>query len=183
MTENRGQSAERQRTHSWEDPRAVAAWADGRSGLEILSAVVEGAIAPPPFAGMLGVDLISVSEGSATFALTPAEHHYNTLGTVHGGVLSTLLDSAAGCAVHTMLPPGDAYTSLDLTVKFLRPVSLLTGRLTCTGSVEHLGRRTALARAAITDTQGQLVATALSSCLIMREQKPGPGLRGGPPNP
>jgi uncharacterized protein (TIGR00369 family) len=87
---------------------------------------------------------------------------------VHGGVFATLLDSACGCAVHTRLPAGVFYTSLDLTVKFLRPVSVATGTITAVGSVVHLGRRTALAEARLLDAEGRVCATATSSCLIMR---------------
>jgi len=115
--------------------------------------------------GKLGAGL-SVEEGSVTFYLDPQEFHYNPLGTVHGGIISTMLDSAAACSVHTTLPAGIAYTSLDLNVKFLRAVTIASGRLTCTGQVLQKGRRTALAEARMTDAKGRLVAHATSSCLI-----------------
>jgi uncharacterized protein (TIGR00369 family) len=85
---------------------------------------------------------------------------------MHGGVISTLLDTAAACSVHTTLPVGVGYTSLDLTVKFLRPITIASGRLTCTGSVLQRGRRTALAEARLVDGRGKLAAHATSSCLI-----------------
>ena len=109
---------------------------------------------------------MEVEEGSVTVYLDPQEFHYNPLGTVHGGVLSTLLDTAAACSVHTTLPAGVGYTSLDLNVKFLRPVTVASGRLTCQGAVLQRGRRTALAEARLTDAAGRLVAHATSSCLI-----------------
>ncbi len=85
---------------------------------------------------------------------------------MHGGVISTLLDTAAGCAVHSTLAVGEGYTSLDLTVKFLRPVTVESGLLTCEGTVIQRGRRTALAQAQLSDEQGRLVAHATSSCMI-----------------
>jgi uncharacterized protein (TIGR00369 family) len=97
-----------------------------------------------------------------------AAFHYNPLGSVHGGVISTLLDTAAACAVHTTLAVGELYTSVDLTVKFLRPVTVDSGLLTCEGTVIQRGRRTALAQAQLSDESGRLVAHATSTCLIMR---------------
>ena len=114
---------------------------------------------------------MEVEEGSVTVHLDPQEFHYNPLGTVHGGVLSTLLDTAAACSVHTTLPVGVGYTSQDLNVKFLRPVTIASGRITTRGTVLQRGRRTALAEARMTDAQGRLVAHATSSCLIFE----GPG--------
>jgi uncharacterized protein (TIGR00369 family) len=92
--------------------------------------------------------------------------HYNPLGLVHGGVIATLLDSAAGCAVHSVLPAGTGYTSLDLTVKYLRPVTAETGRILATGAVISRGSRTALAQAKLTDKRDRLLAHATSSCMI-----------------
>jgi uncharacterized protein (TIGR00369 family) len=100
------------------------------------------------------------------FSLEPAEHHYNPIGSVHGGVFATLLDSAAGCAVHSTLPAGVGYTSVDLNVKFLRGMTTDTGRVTCEGRVVHGGRRMVLAEATLTDGSGRLLATATSSCLV-----------------
>ena len=98
--------------------------------------------------------------------MSPTEFHYNPLGSVHGGVIATLLDTAAGCAVHTTLPAGFGYTSLDLTTKFLRPVTVGSGELRCEGTVVHRGRTTALAEARLFDARGRLVAQATSSCLL-----------------
>jgi uncharacterized protein (TIGR00369 family) len=95
-----------------------------------------------------------------------AEFHDNPLGGVHGGVISTLLDTAAGCAVHSTLGAREGYTSLDLSVKFLRPVTVDSGLLGCEGTVISRGRRTALAEARLTDGQGRLVAHVTSSCMI-----------------
>ena len=158
----------RTRTVSWEDPLVTASNGIGISGLEFMQSVISGAQPPPPIAQTLGFRLESVEPGKAVFALDPAEYHYNPIGSVHGGVYATLLDSAAGCAVHTMLPAGVRYTSLDLSVKFLRMVTVDSGVVRCTGTVTHLGRRTALAEARLHDAGGKLLATATSSCMIIR---------------
>jgi uncharacterized protein (TIGR00369 family) len=116
----------------------------------------------------LGGRLESVEPGTAVFTMTPSESHYNPIGSVHGGVYATLLDSAAACAVHSKLPAGVGYTSLDLSVRFLGAISVDTGPVRCTGTVIHLGRRTALAEARLTSGSGKLLATATSSCLIIK---------------
>jgi uncharacterized protein (TIGR00369 family) len=115
---------------------------------------------------MTGIEPVDVGEGWITFALQPHEMHYNPLGTVHGGVIATLLDSATGCAVHSVLPAGKGYTSLDLTVKYLRPVTAETGRVTATGTVLSRGSRTALAEARLTDGRDHLLGYATSTCMI-----------------
>ena len=156
----------RERTFSWDDPVAIARAGAGLSGIEFLTAITEGKIPPPPLMRTLDFDGSSFSEGRAVFRLTPREFHYNPLGTVHGGVFATLLDSAAGCAVHSTLPAGVGYTSVDLNVKFLRGMTTDTGRVTCEGRVVHGGRRMVLAEATLTDGSGRLLATATSSCLV-----------------
>jgi uncharacterized protein (TIGR00369 family) len=87
---------------------------------------------------------------------------------VHGGVLTTLLDSAMGCAIHAMLPTGSRYTTLELKVNFLRRVTTETGRIRCEGSMIHLGRTVATAEARIVDGEGRLVAHATTTCLVTR---------------
>jgi len=158
----------RERVHTWSDPLATAAAAVGVDGITFLRKLADGDLPAPPIGSTLGMELDSVEEGRVVFALTPAEFHFNPIGSVHGGVYATLLDSAAGCAVHSLLPAGARYTSLDLTVKFLRPLDTSTGRVTCTGTVIHMGGRTALAEARIVDGAGRLCAYASSSCLIIR---------------
>jgi uncharacterized protein (TIGR00369 family) len=164
----------RERTFSWADPVAIARAGAGMSGAEFFAAIGSGAIPAPPVMRALDFEGIAFGEGRAVFRLTPQEFHYNPLGTVHGGVFATMLDSACGCAVHTLLPVGVFYTSLDLSVKFLRPVTVATGPITAEGSVVHLGRRTALAEARITDAAGKLYVTATSSCLLLRPEQPEP---------
>jgi uncharacterized protein (TIGR00369 family) len=158
--------SERSRTYSWTDPAEHASLIGTRSGFELLRAMSTGELPAPPVMHLLDMAGLEVEEGSVTVHLDPQEFHYNPLGTVHGGVLSTLLDTAAACSVHSTLPAGVGYTSLDLTVKFLRPVTVASGRLTTRGAVLQRGRRTALAEARMTDAQGRLVAHATSTCLI-----------------
>lgn len=100
------------------------------------------------------------------FRCVPAKEHYNPIGSVHGGLYATLLDSAAACSVHSTLPQGMAYTSLDLSVKFLRPVNAATGPIRAVGVVRSRGRRTALAEAELLDVGDLLLAHATSSCLL-----------------
>jgi uncharacterized protein (TIGR00369 family) len=156
----------RTRTFSWADPAQHASLLGSRSGLELMRAMGSGELPPPPIMNLIDLAGMEVGEGRVTFYLDPQEFHYNPLGGVHGGIISTMLDSAAGCSVHTTLPAGIGYTSLDLNVKFLRPITVATGRLTCTGTVLQSGRRTALAEARLTDGKGRLLAHATSSCLL-----------------
>jgi len=160
------QTQERTRTFGWTDPAEHAAMFGRLSGLEILQAMARGDFPPPPIMQLIDVAALEAEEGSVTVRLDPQEFHYNPLGTMHGGVISTLLDTAAACSVHSTLPAGIGYTSLDLSVKFLRPVTLATGRIACTGSVVQKGRRTALADARLTDSDGRLLAHATSSCIL-----------------
>ena len=138
------------------------------TGLEQLEAMRDGTLPHPPIMDTLGLTDLHPEAGRVVVEMPAAEFHYNPLGGVHGGVISTLLDTAAACAVHTTLAVGEFYTSLDLTVKFLRPVTVDSGLLTCEGTVIQRGRRTALAQAQLTDGAGKLVAHATSTCLIMR---------------
>lgn len=122
----------------------------------------------PPIATTLGFGVEEVEEGRVVFTMEPAEFHFNPIGSVHGGVFATLLDSAAGCAVHSALPAGARYTSPDLSVKFLRGLGAGSGPVRCEGLVIHMGSRTALAEARLFDGAGRLCAHATSSCLIFR---------------
>ena len=162
----------RDRSYAWDDPAPAAAAARDLDGLAFLQAILDGNLPGPPVARTLDFTPVSAQPGEVVFEFTPAEFHYNPIGSVHGGVLATLCDSACGCAVQSMLPAGSFYTSLDLSVKFLRPVTSATGRMTCGGTVTHLGSRSALAQARLTDARGKLFAHATSSCMIFRPAQP-----------
>ncbi|CAL9632467.1 PaaI family thioesterase [Streptomyces sp. enrichment culture] len=156
----------RTRTYEWQDPGITAAAVGRGSGLELLRDILAGELPPPPIAATLGFTLDEVEHGRAVFSLEPGEEHYNPIGSVHGGVYATLLDSAAGCAVQSLLPAGMGYTSLDLSVKFLRRVTLDTGRVRAVGRVVNSTRQTALAEATLVDEKDRLLAHATSSCLL-----------------
>jgi uncharacterized protein (TIGR00369 family) len=157
----------RSKTTTWYDPAATVTLGAGLSGLEFMRALSRGAIPPPPIARLLGMWATKVDVGLVVFACTPDESAYNPIGLVHGGLMATMADSAAGCAVHTTLEAGAGYSSIDITVNFLRPVTLASGTLVATGRVVKPGRRVAAAAVEIVDGAGKLVATASSSCLIM----------------
>ncbi|MEV3908156.1 PaaI family thioesterase [Streptomyces canus] len=156
----------RTRTYQWEDP-AISAEAAGRmAGIDFLREVQAGRLPPAPISRTVDFALDEVEPGRAVFSLTPGEEHYNPIGSMHGGVFATLLDSAAGCAVQSLLPQGMAYTSLDLTVKFLRRVTVDTGPVRAIGTVVNKGRQTALAQAQLVDAKDRLLAHATSSCML-----------------
>ncbi|MEV5314708.1 PaaI family thioesterase [Streptomyces sp. NPDC052610] len=156
----------RSRTYEWEDPATSAAAVGRGTGLDFLRDVVAGRLPAAPLAATLGFTLDEVDHGHAVFSLLPGEEHYNPIGSMHGGVYATLLDSAAGCAVQSTLPQGTGYTSVDLAVKFLRPVTVDTGRVRAVGTVLNGGRRTALAEARLLDEKDRLLAHATSTCMI-----------------
>ncbi|MFE1288343.1 PaaI family thioesterase [Streptomyces sp. NPDC058751] len=156
----------RSRTYDWEDPAVTAAAVARHSGLDFLREMQAGRLPAPPISATLGMTLEEVEHGRVVFSLVPGEEHYNPIGSVHGGIFATLLDSAAGCAVQSVLPRGTGYTSLDLNVKFLRPVTVDTGRVRAVGTVLNSGRRTALAQAELFDESDRLLAHTTSSCLL-----------------
>lgn len=162
---------ERTRTHSWDDPMATARGMAGRSGLEFLTALAAGELPMPPIMSTLGYEGLEVGPGWARFSLTPAEHQYNPIGSVHGGVIATLLDSALGCAVHSTLPAGQGYTTVDLQVTFVRPLTASTGPVRCEGRVIHVGSRVGTAEARITDADGKLYAHGTTTCLIFKVEQ------------
>lgn len=156
----------RTRTYEWEDPAVTASGVGLASGLDSLREIQAGRIPRAPIGATLGISLDEVDEGRVVFSLIPGEEHYNPIGSVHGGVYATLLDSAAGCAVHSTLPLGMGYTSIDLAVKFLKPIKVDTGRVRAIGTVVSRGRQTALAEARLVDARDRLLAHATSSCML-----------------
>ena len=160
----------RERTFEWDDPTPLWKQASALSGLESLRLMISGELPPPPMARLMDIRLVAVEHGMAVFASTPGEYHYNPLGSVHGGFGATLLDSAMGCAVHSTLGTGDGYTTLELKINFLRPLTHATGLVRGTGTVIHAGRTTALAEGKIEDAAGKIYAFATSTCLIRRKE-------------
>jgi uncharacterized protein (TIGR00369 family) len=138
------------------------------SGLEFIAAVRDGDLPPAPIQDLLGFDLVESSEGRTVFALLPEERHYNPIGAVHGGVAATLLDSAMGAAVHTTLPLGSAYSTLETKFNLVRAITADTGEIRAEGVVIHRGRRVATAEGRITRaSDGKLLAHGTSTCLVI----------------
>jgi uncharacterized protein (TIGR00369 family) len=138
----------------------------GKTGLEIMQAMLAGELPFPHIADTLDFSLVEVGPGRAVFQGTPQLKHYNPLGTVHGGWYATLLDSALGCAVHTLMPAGRAYTTAELSVNIVRAASHKTGPLRAIGNVIHCGRQLATAEARIVGPDGKLYAHATTTCLV-----------------
>jgi uncharacterized protein (TIGR00369 family) len=157
----------RERTYQWQDPTELATFGAQRSGLDYLRAFVAGELPHPPAAETIGFRMTGVEEGRATIELVPGEHQYNTIGTVHGAVLVAALDSAAGNAVHSTLPAGFGYATVNLATSFLRTVRADSGSLRCDGAVVHAGRRLAVAEARLTDAEDRLYAHATATCMIL----------------
>ncbi len=157
----------RERSYTWDDPRPGLARLPVTAGADLLRAMEKGELPVPPLAATLDFERIHVvAEGTVELTLIPGEHHLNPLGTVHGGVIAAVLDTVAGCAVHSVLPAGTGYTSLDLHTRFLRPVTPATGRVRAEGTVVSRGNRTATAEARLLDGRDRLLATATSTCLV-----------------
>jgi uncharacterized protein (TIGR00369 family) len=164
----RGWGTAQSKTVSWHDPAALAAAGDTLSGREFLQAILDGRLPPPPMAALVGSDLVSVGEGEAVFRCTPDESTYNPLGIVHGGLLCTLLDTAAGCAVHTLLPAGAGYASIEIKVSFLKPLRANAGEIEVHGQALKVGRRVAFAQAHAREQNGELAGHATTSLAISR---------------
>ncbi|MCW9040685.1 MAG: PaaI family thioesterase [Rhodospirillales bacterium] len=154
------------RTYEWECPNANAASGHDLTGLEFLRALIDGKIPAPPMARTMDFRLDTVGEGLAVFRSTPAEFHYNPIGTVHGGYLGTLLDSAMGCAVHTTLKAGEGYTTLEFKVNLVRPMTAETGPIRCEGRILHRGSRMATAEGRVIDEAGKVFAHGSTTCMI-----------------
>jgi uncharacterized protein (TIGR00369 family) len=167
MAEARDWGAPSSKVVQWYDPMITAAAAPGMSGLEFLRAIRDGKLPPAPIAALMGFRPAEIEEGYVVFEGAPDESVYNPIGMVHGGLVCTLADTVAACAVHSTLPAGLGYTSIDLNVSYTRPVTRDSGQLRATGEVVKPGRRVAFSKAEIVDGNGKVVATATSSCLII----------------
>ncbi len=166
----------RSRTFVWQDPLLGARAARTLNGLDYLAAMGRGELPYPPIMAALGFDQVppEMEPGRVTFFLEPQEYHYNPIGSVHGGVFATLLDSAMGCAVHSRLPAGTGYTTLELKVNFVRPLRAGSGLVRCEGLVLSLGRQVATAEGRIVDAAGKLYAHATTTCLLLAGPGPEP---------
>ena len=158
--------SERSRIVTWDDPKPAAKQARQMSGSEFFDAMRRGEIPEPPFGRLLGIDLFDVGEGKFTMTLQPQECHYNPMGCVHGGILATLLDSVMSASVHTALPAGRGYMTLEIKVNFLKPVFAQTGEIMAEGTVVSCGRQVATAEGKIVDVKGAIYATGTATCLV-----------------
>jgi uncharacterized protein (TIGR00369 family) len=135
-------------------------------GLELLQRLIDGKYPVPPMAALLSFWLVEVSEGRALFRGLPSERHLNPLGGVHGGWAATVLDSALGCAVHTTIQKGEAYTTAEFKVNLTRPIMPGMGEVACEASVVHRGRTLAVSEARLKDRNGKLLAFGTETCAI-----------------
>ncbi len=156
----------RVRTIRWHDP-AIAFGAMRRmTGLEFLQAVMRGEVPAPPIGALVGYRFAEVEEGRVVVAFEPAEYHYNPLGIAHGGIAATLLDTAMACSMQTLMPVGIGFTTLEIKVNYLRPITIGAGELRAEGTLINVGRRVGVAEGRITDASGKLYAHATTTCLV-----------------
>jgi uncharacterized protein (TIGR00369 family) len=159
----------RTRTFTWEDPYEVMRNAPGKTGLELLREIADGRLPPPPISATMNFTGAEFDEGRAVFVGEPAEFLYNPIGSVHGGWAMTLLDSAMSVAIHTTLAAGERYTTVEIKVNFVRPITVETGRVRCEGLVIHRGGTIATAEGKlIAESTGKLLAHGTTTCLISR---------------
>ena len=156
-----------------------AALALDLSGLDYLRAIAERRIPPPPIAVLLGMGIVDIQPGRVRFSLEVGEHLYNPIGSVHGGVFCTLLDSAMGCAVHSTLDRGQAYTTLELKVNLVKALTVNTPSVVATGQVISAGRRVITASGQVTGPDGTLYAHATTTCIAFESLQNGGNRNGG----
>jgi uncharacterized protein (TIGR00369 family) len=163
----------RERLVDWQAPGPVAKVAAGMSGLEIMRAIRDGILPPPPMARLIGFRLHVAEPGRVVMELDPHEGLENQIGLLHGATAAALLDTAMGCAISTMLPAGQGSVTLDLTLAFLRPLSLLSGTISAEGKVIKLGRQTSYAEGYVRDGAGNLAVHATANFSMISQAPPG----------
>jgi len=141
------------------------------SGLELLQQVRSGKLPHPTMADTIPMKVIEIDKGTATFEAQADRRHLNPMGGVHGGFAATVLDSVTGCAVHTMLGPGETYGTVDLNVKMVKPVPRNT-LLRAKGTVIHMSGRLGISEATLVDDKGTVYAHATCTCMIIRKSRP-----------
>jgi uncharacterized protein (TIGR00369 family) len=146
------------------------------AGIDFIRAVFEGKLLAPPIMQNIEPFDYTAEPGVVSFCSIPGFRHYNPIGSVHGGYAATLLDSAMGLAVHSMLPQGSGYTTLEFKISFIRGMTKDTGMVRSEGRTLNVGRRAATAEARLTDKKGRLLAHATTTCLVF--EIPGPGAKG-----
>jgi len=159
-------TTQRTRTVTWQDPGPGTLQGLSMPGIEYVQAMVKGDLPGPPIAATMQFELVEVEIGRAVFTCTPDESVYNPIGAVHGGLVCTLLDSVAGCALHSTLPQGKGYTSVEIKVNYLKAVRATSGKLTAVGTLVKAGSRVGFTEGVVTDASGAVVATATSTLLV-----------------
>lgn len=154
------------RTYSYDARTITPADRAERSGLEIMRAILSGELPMAAIADTLDFRLAEVEPERVVFAAVPQKAAYNMFGAMHGGWAATLLDSAMGCAVNTVVPRGFHYTTVDLTINYVRAVTEATGEVRVEGKVVHAGRRIATAEGRMTAADGRLLAHGITTCMI-----------------
>ncbi len=144
---------------------------EGKTGLEVMQMMLSGKIPYAAIAKTLDFTIVEVGPGIAIFQGTPLPQHLNPLGTIHGGWAATMLDSALGCSVHTMMPPGRGYTTAELSVNYVRGLTPKIPRVRAEGKVIHCGRQLATAEARLFGADGTLYAHATTTCLVFELPK------------
>jgi uncharacterized protein (TIGR00369 family) len=156
----------RSKVVSWRDPAPTTAMGLAMAGIDYIRAMVDGILPPPPIAGLMEFDMVAADPGRVVFTCRPDESVFNPIGVIHGGLVCTLLDSVAGCALHSTLPQGKGYTSMEIKVNYLKAVRLSSGVLTATGTVVKSGSRVGFTEGVVTDADGAVLATATSTLLV-----------------
>jgi uncharacterized protein (TIGR00369 family) len=142
----------------------------GLSGLDFFRKMIAGEVPPPPMVALLGLRLVEADAGRVVFAGTATERFYNGWGVAHGGFAATLLDSALGCAINTLSPPGRTYTTLELKINYTRPLTQDAGPLRCEAHVVHAGNRVATSEGRIVDAKGKLYAHGTTTCIVVEPE-------------
>jgi uncharacterized protein (TIGR00369 family) len=137
------------------------------SGLQIMEAISSGVVPPPPVAALLGMDCTEVGDGTVRFVAKAALKLTNPQGTIHGGIIATLLDTVMTCAIFTKLPPGKTCTTTDLSVQFVRPIAPDDGEMVADGFIINVGNTRATARGELKNAAGKLCAYATSGAAIL----------------
>jgi uncharacterized protein (TIGR00369 family) len=139
----------------------------GLSGIDFFRKLLNGELPPPPMLQLLNIRLVEVDEGRVVFAAEAEERFYNGTGVAHGGFAATLLDTALGCAINTLMPAGKRFTTLELNINLTRPLTHEVGTLRCEAKVVHVGGRTATSEGRITDRNGKLYAHGTTTCIVV----------------
>jgi uncharacterized protein (TIGR00369 family) len=140
------------------------------SGLQFFREMMAGRLPPPPLVKLLGMRILEAEEGRVVFAGTPEEAYYNGMGVAHGGWAATLLDSALGCAINTMMPAGRSFTTVELKINYTRPLRREVGEVRCEAHVLHVGSRAATSEGRIVDANGKLYAHGTTTCMLVERR-------------